>query len=112
MFKSIEYVRYDYKTKSNIYKLIDTEFECEVGVTGSYLVVIISEYKKRNYPHQDIVKNLFRYILYLCNKFDISFEEELHYHNTYIDMFFNDLNFSKLYYQDIKDMWDKHKVFV
>ncbi len=30
MFKSIEYLRYDHNTESYVYKLVDTEFECEV----------------------------------------------------------------------------------
>ncbi len=118
MFKSIEFLRYYAEIDSYIYKIIDTNFECEMAVPPSPLgedrsaVATILEYKKRNYPHQDIVKNLFRCNLYICNKYNISFEEILNRQNIYIDQYLKDINFSKLYYQDLKNMWDKHKAFI
>ena len=116
MFKSIIYLRNDkIKTNSYIYKLIDTDFECEVASDASApsaAAAIILEYKKRNYSHDEIVKNLFRCNLYLCDEYNLSFEKELFYQNKYFNKYFKDINFSKLYYQDLKDMWDKHKAFV
>ncbi len=61
MFKPIKYLRYDDEIKSYIYKLIDTDFECDIAVLVSHLVnvvprenvaqivAIITEYEKRNY---------------------------------------------------------------
>jgi len=124
MFKSIEYCQYDLQTKSYIYKLVDTEFECEVELpwvvnsvtivdsTAAETAAVIVGYKRRNYSHKDIVKNLFRCILFLCNKFNVSLEEELNCQNDSIDKYFKGIKFSKLYYQDLKDMWDKHKAFM
>lgn len=118
MFKSIECLRYYAKIDSYIYKIIDTNFECEMAVPPSPLsesrsaVATILEYKKRNYSDKEIVKNLFRCNLYLCNKYKGSFEEILNRQNIYIDQDFKDINFSKLYYQELKGMWDKYKAFI
>ncbi len=112
MFKSIYYLRYDYETDSSIYKLIDTDFECEVTMAVSSLAPIVIEYKKRNYSHKEILKNLLRCNICMCNEFCCTFEQGLNYENTNPDNCYKDTNFSKLYYQDLKDMWDKHKVFV
>ncbi len=115
MFKSIDYLIHDKDILSHIYKLIDTEFECEVALDAaapSAAVAIILEYKKRNNPHKEIVKNLFIYNLWVCNEYKGSFEQGLNYQNKYIDKRYKDINFSKLYYQDLKDMWDKYKSFI
>ncbi len=116
MFKSIEYIRFDNKIKSTIYKFIDSDFECEAAVKNlssksTRAAIIVAEYKSRNYSHKEIVKNLFICNLFICNKYNYTFEKVLSYQNKYIDKDFNNINFSKLYYQDLKDMWDKHKVF-
>lgn len=102
-----------------MYNIIDTEFECETAVWANFVAnemldIAISglEYNKRNYPHQEIIKNLFVYNLHLCNKMGYTFEKILSYQNTYIDMFFNDLNFSKLYYKDLEDILHKYKAFL
>ena len=51
-----------------MYNIIDTEFECETAVWANFVAnemldIAISglEYNKRNYPHQEIIKNLFVY---------------------------------------------------
>ena len=125
MFKSIKYLRYDDERKSNIYQFVDTEFECKVVYTDClvkerlHTPIIIAEYKKRNYSHKDIVRNLFKYLVLYINKYNkLNFEELLKWQIAYLDKpftfsdkSFNDLNFSKLYYQDLKDMWDKYKAF-
>ncbi len=115
MFKLIEFIRYDEDTYSYIYKLVDTDFECEFaaafGVGGEVTVATIQEYNKRNYSSYQISKNLFRYNLYMSKKYGYSFEEQLNSQNIFIDQNFKDINFSKLYYPHIKDMWDKYKVF-
>lgn len=125
MFKSIKYLRYDNEIKSNVYLFVDTDFECEV-VSPDCLIkerlhtpIVIAEYKKRNYSHKDIVRNLFKYFVLYINKYNkLNFEELLNWQIAYLDKpftfsdhSFNDLNFSKLYCQDLKDMWDKHKAF-
>ena len=125
MFKSIEYLRYDEIINSYIFKFIDTEFECEVMFVDSAFYVMMEatamavavgavalEYEKRTYSYQEIVKNLFRCNLYLCNTYKRSFENILMWQHKYIDHCFKEINFSKLYYRHIKDMWDKHKVFM
>lgn len=116
MFKLIEFIRYDEDTYSYIYKLVDTDFECEVaaafGVGGEVTVATIQEYKKRNYSSYQISKNLFKCNLHLSDKYKHSFEEILDQQNKDLDKYFKDINFSKLYYQDLKDMWDKHKAFM
>ncbi len=130
MFKSIIYLRsYNDENIRYIYKLIDTDFECEVvslavyrgrlpvgarevssAVAMAAVVATISEYKKRSYSHKDIVRNLFR--LLICDEYNFCFEKELDYQNKFIDICYKDINFSKLYYQELKNMWDKHKAFV
>lgn len=117
MFKSIEYIRYDEGTKSYIYNLIDTEFKCEVVARSAdkdalAALIIISEYKKRNYSYKQIVKNLFVCNLHLCNKHGYIFEKLLGYQLKYADKSFKDIDFSKLYYESVKNMWDKHKAFI
>lgn len=119
MFKSIDFFQYDKKIKSFIYKLIDTEFECnleiamlETDVPRAAIVAAISEYKKRNYSHDEIVRNLFKCNIYICNKFNHSFEKELSCQLNHIDTYYKDISFAKLYYDDIKAMWDKRKVFI
>ncbi len=102
MFKSIEFIIYDKDPNYYSYKLIDTEFECE-GVVSSSLWFgseIISEYKKRNYSHKEIVKNLFVYNIIMCNKCKCTFEDILN------------LQKYQEYYQDLKDMWNKYKAFM
>jgi len=114
MFKSITYLGYDDSKNNVIYKIIDTEFEQELQIfegACEFLATMV-EYKRRNYSHQEIVKNLFRCNLHLCNRYKSSFEHMLDWQSNYIDKSFKDINFSKLYYQDIKNMWDKHKVFI
>ena len=127
MFKSIDYLRNDKDTNFYVYKLIDTEFECEVLSAEDKneweaaslepvleivpaITAIALEYKKRNSSHEEIVKNLFEYNLHLCDKYKSDFEYMLNWQRAYLDAHFEDINFSKLYYQDLKDMWDKHKV--
>ena len=119
MFKSITYLQSDYKKDCNIYKLIDTDFECEtylayrVSPKTAMGVAVILEYKKRQYCHEEIVKNLFRCNVHMTYKYHhCSFEDILNWQNKYIDMCFKDIDFSKLYYQELKDMWDKYKVFI
>ncbi len=108
MLKSIDYLRYNKKTDSFVYNIIDTEFECNITVpfAGSVAkeaaIAVITEYKNRNYSHQEIVKNLFRCNLYLNNKYKYSFEESLNKQYKYLDKYFNDL----------KNMYDKYKVFM
>ena len=134
MIKLIEYIKYYEGTKSYTYKITDSEFQCELEVfplAGAFIeaedlqwvkrsapsdaaalvAAITTEYKRRNYSHDEIVKNLFKYNIYMSeNKF--SFEDILDWQYKYTDKFFKDINFSKLYYQDLKDMWYKHKMFV
>lgn len=122
MFKSIKYLRYDSLIDSHIYKLVNTDFECEIfaneqvcGAETVYLTaMILLEYKKRNCPHKEIVKNLFRYNIYKCKyQFNnLSFEKILSYQNKYFNTYFKEINFSKLYYQDLKNMWDNHKCYL
>ncbi len=124
MFLSITFLQYNDQEDDCtdcIYKIIDTDFICEVDIaypkTASEFCVIvamimISEYKKRNSSHDEIVKNLFRCNLFISNKYKYSFEDILKWQYRYTDKFYKDINFSKLYYQDLKYMWDKHKVFV
>ncbi len=139
MFKSIEYVRYDPKIDSYIYKLVDTDFECEVviaslsekiikrllandcSVTESLSLVagivimtaaLVTEYKKRNCYHKEIVKNIFKYNLLINNHHKYYFERLLNIEMVYIDRFIKNINFSKLYYEELKDMWDNYKCYL
>ncbi len=108
MFKSITYLKFDCDTGSDIYKVIDTNFECELivgpqafSVVASFFIFLAQEYEIRNYSYHDIVKDLFRCNLYLCNKFSYLFEYLLSLQNE----------FTHKYYESVKDMWDKHKAF-
>lgn len=139
MFKSIEFLRYNNKIDSDIYKLIDTEFECEVviaslsekiikrllandcPVTESVSLVagivimtaaLVTEYKKRNCSHKEIVKNIFKYNLLINNHHKYYFERLLNIEMVYIDRFIKNINFSKLYYEELKDMWDNYKCYL
>lgn len=128
MINSIEYLGFDNDLNSYIYKLIDTEFECEVSLSrvvvdassnAALIALVIRitvmsalEYKKRNYSHDEIVRNLFKCNIYICNKFNHSFEKELSCQLNHIDTYYKDISFAKLYYDDIKAMWDKRKVFI
>lgn len=117
MFKLIAYLRYDDSKHIVTFKLIDTDFECEevqVVEGASELNATMVAYERRNYSHDKIVKNLFRCILFLRNRFfsPRSFEEILDSYHTYEVNHFKNSNFHEKYYQDIKDMWDKHKVFI
>ena len=128
MFKSIECIRYNEDANSFTYNLVDSDFECEITVSCSSVrrlnaeevtvldtmtvIGAISEYKKRNCSHQDIVKNIFRCNLYFCNEYKYPFELLLSRQNKCIDFFYKDIDFSKLYYEELKTMWDKHKVFM
>ncbi len=118
MFKSIEYLRYDEIINSYIFKFIDTEFECEVMFVDSAFYVMMEatamavavgavalEYEKRTYSYQEIVKNLFKCNLYICNKYKRSFEKILMWQHK-------SLKFNEKHLRDLKDMWDKHKVFM
>lgn len=117
MFKSIEYIRYNSLTNDFIYKIIDTDFECEVVARSAdkdalAALIIISEYKKRNYSYKQIVKNLFMCNLHLCNKHGYIFEKLLGYQLKYADKSFKDIDFLKLYYESVKDMWDNYKCYL
>ncbi len=117
MFKFITYIRYDESKHNTLFKLTDTEFECEevqVVEGASELTATMVEYERRNYSHDEIVKNLFKCILFLRNRFfpPRSFEETLDTYYTYEITYFNNLKFHEKYYQDVKDMWDKYKVFI
>lgn len=108
MFKSITYLKFDCDTGSDIYKVIDTNFECELivgpqafSVVASFFIFLVQEYEKRNYSYQEIVKSLFRCNIYLCNKFNYLFEYLLSLQE----------DFAHKYCHGIKDMWDKHKAF-
>jgi len=112
MFKSIEYIRYDQLSYSYIYKLIDSDFECTVSAASSSptarrALAIISEYKRRNLP---VLSNLFLYNLYICKKYNYSFEESLEYQNKYVDKYYPNIKFSNIYYNDLKNMWDKYNI--
>jgi len=135
MIKLIEYIKYCEGAKSYTYKIIDSEFQCELEVfpltitsfisiedlpwvnwdfaedAAALVAAITTEYQRRNYSHDEIVKNLFKCNIYMSeNKF--SFEDILDWQYKYTDIFFKDINFSKLYYQDLKDMWNNHKMFM
>lgn len=139
MFKSIEFLTYDNKIDSDIYKLIDTEFECEVViaslsekiikrllandcpvtesvslVTGIVIMTaaLVTEYKKRSCYHKEIVKNIFKYNLLINNHHKYYFERLLNIEMVYIDRFIKNINFSKLYYEELKDMWDNYKCYL
>lgn len=107
MFKSITYLRFDCDTDSDFYKVIDSDFECELivgeafSVVACIFVLLVEEYEKRNYSYQEIVKSLFRCNLYLCNKFNYLFEYLLSLQE----------DFAHKYYHGVKNMWDKHKAF-
>jgi len=106
MIKSITFLRYqNYPLEAYIYKLIDTEFQCDIMSTA-YAPVLVGasqEYQRRNYSYQEIIKNLFKCNLFLSKILKCSFEKSLEWQNV---------NFDKRYYQGIKNMWDKHKVFM
>ena len=125
MFKSIEYLRYDEITNCFIYKLIDTDFECDIAVLVSHLVnvvprenvaqivAIITEYEKRNYSYKEIIQNLFKYILLFSDTYKfVSFKECLEWQKIYLDEDFKHLNFNGKYYKGIINKWDKHKAFI
>jgi hypothetical protein len=128
MFKCAEYIGYDKNTNCHIYKLIDTNFECEVlapvihyaeptmvSVSGASAVLtaagVALGYKQKNYSHEDICTNLFKCNIYLCNKFKCSFEEILKFEDKYIDQNIRGVDFSNTYYKDLKDMWDKYNIY-
>ena len=109
MFKSITYLRFNCDSGSDTYRLIDTDFELELivgpqaslSVVASFLVLLVEEYEERNSSYQEIVKNLFRCNLYLCNKYNYSFEYLLSLVKQ----------FTHKYYESVKYMWDKYKPF-
>jgi len=113
MFKFVSFITYDDDPKSYFYEIIDSDFECNAldGVATLKLsaqaaaLEIFLEYKKRNYSHKDIVKNLFRFNLHLDKEYNFNFEDILNWQ-------YKNINFSESYYQDIKDMWDKYKAFM
>ena len=114
MFRSLNFLKL-ISTKESVFYLIDSEFECEIVLDAAATCIaapcIILEYRKRNYSHSEIIKRLFRCNLYLCNKFNTKFEYILEMQYRYSDRF-KKVKFKKKYYQDLKDMWDKHKVFI
>ena len=127
MLKSISLSNYDYNKKLFIFKLIDDKFECDVEVidafetliayhvhitTGEAIIAIITEYQKRDYTSYDINKNLFKCIICLSDKYECSFDEILNWQYIYLDEYYKDINFNEKYYQNIKGMWDNHKVFM
>ena len=127
MFEYIDYVRYDYDEDFDIYRLVDSHFECQIMVSSAAteyvtdwasgghapcIASVIVEYKKRNYSHKEIVKNLFRCSLFLSIKYGYCFEDTLKWQNKYLDTCFKDINFSKLYYKELKRLWNIHKVFL
>ena len=127
MFKSITFLHYNDNEDDCtdcIYKIIDTDFECKVDIAYpktasefcvSVAMIIISEYKERNYSHDEIVKSLFRCNLFVSNKYKYSFEDILKWQQigfSYKKYLNKGIIFNEKHYRDLKDMWDKHKVFV
>lgn len=125
MFKSIEFLRYNNKSNSAIYKITDTDFECEVSILsrstlrtswGAHVEgaareasAVAIEYQKRNIS---VIKNLFKCNLYLSYKYNCDFLSVLEWQKIYTNLFYKHINFSEIHYYKLKEMWNKHKVFL
>jgi len=123
MFQSITYLRYENKTNECIYQLVDDDFICSVsaratiaaagaraalrGALGAALVVVVAvaavEYKKRNLP---VAKNIvLLYLDYQQKGYDISGWENYNY--KWIDKYYPELEYSKLYHSQIVNQLHK-----
>jgi hypothetical protein len=80
-------------------------------LTAAGVALGYKQKKKKKKSHEDICTSLFKYNIYLCNKFKCSFEEILKFEDKYIDQNIRGVNFSHTYYKDLKDMWDKYNIF-
>lgn len=123
MFKSITYLRYDEESNLYFYRLIDTDFECEVSADSSTvaaappaasLVVtiaatVVAEYERRKLPALPI---FFKCNLYLNTKSDLTFEDILKFQHKYMDKYYPEIYFNEKYYDKLKDMWHKCKLFM
>lgn len=131
MFKYLKYRNYHHKTDSYIYRLIDSEFECDAFVESQIIfdmdlmgvdfigaevieasVLIISEYEKRNYSCDKIIKNLLKYNLHICVQHKYNLYKLLKLQRKYIDKYLKSMSFNKKYYKMLKCELNKYKAFI
>lgn len=131
MFKYLKYKNYNFKTDSYIYKLIDSEFEYEVSVSSNIIfdlnnlgidfvgaevieasVIIISEYKRKNYSCDDIVKNLLKHILNVSVKYKYNLNKILKLQKEHMDIYIENIEFNKTYLPKLKKQVNKYKAFI
>lgn len=106
MFLSCDYVKYAYNDQEQMYKIKDSEFECElISSKNDYWLIsqFIEEYNKRNLP---IIPNLFRFILHLSGKHSLFFENIINSEKN------RNIYFKENYYPKLMDMWNKYKAFL
>lgn len=120
MFKNIKYLGYNNIVEAHVYKLTDTEFECEifekfrnvsavwrVSSASLEMLATISGYEKQNYERKYLVKNLFLCMLYTCKKYEINFEYLLHYFYKHYSVYLKDITIN-----DFKFIQSKYGAFL
>jgi len=108
MLQSITYLRYESKTNEYIHQLVDDDFICLVAVAVaagvcSVTAAVAAEYKKRNLP---VAKNIvLLYLDYQQKGYDINGWENYNY--KWIDKYYPELEYSKLYHSQIVNQLHK-----
>lgn len=109
MFKSIVYLRYDKEINSHIYRLEDSDFECEIaapcnapvdgGWASSPMPLLVFEYKNRNLP---VAKNIA--LLYTSyHKLGYEIFSMLERNKIYADEHYSELNYGTEIYPEVKE---------
>ncbi len=118
MFQSIKYVNHTCNNKNNLfhytYEIIDSDFisissTAAVGEASVLLAdcsaatLVIKEYERRNYTHQEIIKNLFLLNIFMLKQnWYNNINQIFEYQNKYLSKkYFTESNFHEKYYDDL-----------